>query len=55
MDTALLPRAYADGLAVYRVAHGVGLGVFQRDEGHDQVPPGLLGEVLVGPPPWACL
>ena len=48
MDAALLPCAHADGLAVHRVAYGVGLGVLQGDEGNDQVPPGLLRQIGVG-------
>ena len=47
MDAALLAGAHADGLAVFHVAHGVGLGVLQGDEGDNQIPLGLLGEGLV--------
>ena len=46
MDAALLAGADADGLAVHRVAHGVGLGVFQGDQGDDQVPRGGIRQVL---------
>ena len=48
MDAGLLPRAHADGLAVHRIADGVGLGVFEGDEGHDEVPDGAVGQVLLG-------
>ena len=47
VDTRLLPRTDADGLSVHRVAHGVRLGVFQRDEGYEQVAARALGQVGV--------
>ena len=47
VDAALLARAYADGLAVLHVADGVGLGVFQGDEGHHHVGFRLGGEAPV--------
>ena len=47
MDAALLARTHADGLAVLHIAHGVGLGVLEGDEGHDHVPLGCVGQVLV--------
>ena len=47
MDAALLAGTHADGLAACGVADTVGLGVFQGDEGNDQVPLLLLGHALV--------
>ena len=47
MDAALLAGSDADGLPVLDVADGVGLGVFQRDEGDGQVAAGFSGEGLV--------
>ena len=47
VDAALLAGAYADGLSVLDVAHGVGLGVLEGDEGHDHIHLGLLGQVVV--------
>ena len=47
VDAALLAGAHADSLAVHRVADGVGLGVFEGDEGHQQVQLVLPGEGLV--------
>ena len=47
MDAALLPGTDADGLAVLHVAHRIGLGVLQRDEGNHQVAACLGGERLV--------
>ena len=47
MDARLLARADADRLSVDGVADGVGLGVFQRDEGEQEVAAGLGGDVLV--------
>ena len=47
VDAALLAGAYADGLSVLDVAHGVGLGVLKGDEGHDHIHLGLLGQVVV--------
>ena len=47
VDAALLAGSHADGLAVLHIAHGVGLGILEGDEGHDHVDLGLLGQVLV--------
>ena len=47
MDAALLACAHADGLTVLHIADGVGLGVFQSDEGHDHVDLGSLRKLLV--------
>ena len=41
VDAALLACAHTDGLAVLHIADGVGLGVFQHDQTHDQI--ALLG------------
>ena len=37
MDAGLLTGTDTDGHAVFYVADGIGLGVFQGDEGDDQV------------------
>ena len=37
VDAALLAGAHADGLSVLHIADGIGLGIFQRNEGHDHV------------------
>ena len=47
MDSGLLARAHADGLTVIGEAHRIGLGVFQGNQGHDQVDLGGLGQVLI--------
>ena len=47
VDAALLAGAHADGLTVLHVADGVGLGIFQGDEGHHHVNGRLLGQILV--------
>ena len=47
MDAALLTGSDADGLSVFHVAYGVALGVFQRDEGDDEVALGFGSEGLV--------
>ena len=47
MDTALLARSHADGLSVFDIAYGVGLGVFEGDEREHQVPFGRLRQGLV--------
>ena len=47
VDAALLAGAHPDSLPVLHIAHGVGLGVFEGDEGHDHIDLGLLGQVLV--------
>ena len=48
VDTALLSGTDTDGLSVLHVADGVGLRIFQGDEGNHQVALGLGGEFLVG-------
>ena len=47
VDAALLACAHADGLTVLDVADGVGLGVFQRDEGDEHIALRTLGQVFV--------
>ena len=47
VDAGLLTRAHAHGLPVIGEAHGVGLGVFQGDERHDQVDFGGFGQVFI--------
>ena len=47
MDAALLAGADADGLAVLRVADGVGLRVLERDQGDQQVALCVLRQVVV--------
>ena len=47
VDAALLAGPHADGHAVLHIAHGVGLGVLQGDEGQEHVVLGLLGQNLV--------
>ena len=47
VDAALLACAHTDGLTMIGVAHAVGLGVLQGDEGNDQITLLLLGHVLV--------
>lgn len=47
VDTALLSGADTDGLTVLDVAYRVALGIFQGDEGDDQVTASLIGEGLV--------
>ena len=47
VDAALLAGTHADGLAACGVADAVGLGVFQGDEGNDEVALLLLGHGLV--------
>ena len=47
MDAALLACAHTDGLTMIGVAHAVGLGILQGDEGNDQITLLLLGHVLV--------
>ena len=37
MNAALLTCADADGLTVFHIAHTVGLCVFQRNEGDDEI------------------
>jgi len=47
VDAALLARAHADGLAVFHVAHGIGLGVFEGDERHRHIQLRALRQGLV--------
>ena len=47
VDAALLACAHADGLTVVGVAHAVGLGVLQSNQGNDEVTLLLLGHVLI--------
>ena len=47
VDAALLACTYADGLAIVGVAHAVGLGVLQGDEGNNEVALLLLGHILI--------
>ena len=47
MDAALLAGAHADGLPVLDIAHGVGLGVLQRDEGHNHIGLRLRRKIFV--------
>ena len=47
MDARLLSRADADRLSVHRVADGVRLRVFQRDEREQEVAVGRIGDVLI--------
>ena len=46
-NPGLLSRTHANGLAVIGKADGVGLGVFEGDEGDNQVPFCAFGQVLV--------
>ena len=48
VNTGLLTGTDADGLSVHRIANGVGLGVLQSDQCHDQIPLCLRGQFLVG-------
>ena len=47
VDSRLLTRAHADCLTVLNVADGIGLGVFQSNEGDDEVVLCRFGEVFV--------
>ena len=47
VDAALLARAHADGLTVFHIADGVGLGVFERDEGKEHIALCALGQVFI--------
>ena len=47
VDAALLARAHADGLSVLHIADGVGLGVFERDEGKEHIALCTLGQVFI--------
>ena len=47
MDAGLLSGPHTDGLSVHCVADGVGLGVFQSNESHDQVPAGGFRQGLI--------
>ena len=48
VDAALLACAHADGHPVLHIAHRVGLGVLQGDEGEQHVVLGGLGQLLIG-------
>ena len=47
VDAALLAGADADGLAVLRVADGVGLRVFERDEGNQEIALGAFRQIMI--------
>ena len=47
VDTALLPGANADGLAVLHIADRIGLGIFKRDKCNDHIPHGRIRERFV--------
>ena len=47
MDAGLLTGTDTDGHAVFYVADGIGLGVFQGDEGDDQVALSCRRNILV--------
>ena len=47
VDAALLACAHADGLSVLDVADGVGLGVFERDEGKEHIALRTLGQAFI--------
>ena len=38
VHSGLLSRAHADGLAILHIAHGIGLGVFQDNQGNLHIP-----------------
>ena len=46
VDAALLAGADADGLAILRVADGVGLRVLERDQGNQQIALSILRQVV---------
>ena len=48
VDPGLLTGTHADGLAIIGEANGVGLGVFQGDQGDDQIDFCTFGQFLVG-------
>ena len=47
VNARLLARANADGLPARGVADGVGLGVFQRNQGDDEIARGVLRQIFV--------
>ena len=47
VDAALLTRADADRLTVYRVANRIRLGIFKGNQGNDQITHRALGQLLV--------
>ena len=47
VDAALLACAHADGLTIIGIAHAVGLGVLQSNQGNDEVTLLLLGHFLI--------
>ena len=47
VDTALLTGTYADGLAVFHITDGVGLGIFQRKQRNGHITAGLIGQIGV--------
>ena len=48
MHSGLLTGAHADGLTIVGKANRVALGVFQGDQGDDQIQLGAVGQLLVG-------
>ena len=47
VNPALLARAYADGLAVLHIAYGIGLGIFQGNQGNQQIDFGVFRQILI--------
>ena len=47
MDSGLLSGPDSDGLAVFHIAYGIGLGVFQRNEGDFHINYGLCRDILI--------
>ncbi|MNC40148.1 hypothetical protein D3C75_888400 [compost metagenome] len=47
VNPRLLSGADADGLSIQSVHNGVGLGIFQRNQRNQQIPLGLLRQILV--------
>ena len=47
MDARLLARAHADGLAAQRIAHGIRLRVFERNQRDQQIAHGAVGISLL--------
>ena len=47
MDARLLSRAHADRLPVRRKTHGIGLRIFEGDEGDDQIDRLFFGKVFI--------
>ena len=48
VDARLLARAHADGLAAQRIAHGIRLRVFERNQRDQQIAHGAVGNLFVG-------